>query len=69
MTADRDDLTDEERRALIDLLGWEIQASRFPLADRVRLLKRIRAKLLRAASKARREGASKPRRRDHEPSA
>jgi hypothetical protein len=46
---------------LIDLLGWEIQASRFPLADRVRLLKRIRAKLLRAAAKARREDAGKQR--------
>jgi hypothetical protein len=59
MTSDSDDLTDDERRALIDLVHWEIEHSRFPLSERIRMLKRIRLKLRRAAAKARRE-ADKP---------
>ena len=45
MTIERDELTDEERRALLDLAHWEIENSRFPLSERIRLLKRIRIKL------------------------
>jgi hypothetical protein len=55
MASEHDDLTDEERRALIDLVHWEIEHSRFPLSERIRMLKRIRLKLRRAAAKARRE--------------
>jgi hypothetical protein len=62
MTIERDDLTDEERRALLDLVHWEIENSRFPLSERIRMLKRIRAKLRKAAAKARQEAESKPRR-------
>jgi len=54
MTIERDDLTDEERRALLDLVHWEIENSRFPLSERIRMLKRIRLKLRRATAKARR---------------
>ena len=61
MASEHDDLTDDERRALIDLVHWEIENSRFPLSERILMLKRIRAKLLRAAAKARRE-ANKPQR-------
>jgi hypothetical protein len=57
---ERDDLTDEERRALIDLVHWEIEHSRFPLSERIKLLKGIRLKLRRAAAKARQENADKP---------
>jgi hypothetical protein len=55
MASEHDDLTDDERRALLDLVHWEIEHSRFPLSERVRMLKRIRLKLRRAAAKARRE--------------
>jgi hypothetical protein len=58
MASQHDDLTDDERRALIDLVHWEHR--RFPLSERIRLLKRIRLKLRRAAAKARRE-PDKPR--------
>ena len=61
MTGDGDDLTDDELRALIDLVHWEIEHSRFPLSERIRMLKRIRLKLRRAAAKERRE-ADKSRR-------
>jgi hypothetical protein len=57
--SERDELSDDERRALIDLVHWEIDSSRFPLSERVKLLKRIRLKLLRGAAKARREAESK----------
>ena len=40
-----DDLTGDERQALINLLTVEIEASKFPLSPRVQQLKRIRAKL------------------------
>lgn len=40
-----DALSDEERRALINLLTVEIEASKFPLSPRIHALKRIRAKL------------------------
>jgi len=56
----RDELTDDERRALLDLVHWEIENSRFPLSERVRLLKRIRLKLRRAATKARQEQRDEP---------
>jgi hypothetical protein len=59
MPNERDDLTDEERRALIDLVHWEIEHSRFPLSERIKLLKRIRLKL-RKAAKAQREAENKP---------
>jgi hypothetical protein len=55
MAGEHDDLTDDERRALIDLVHWEIEHSRFPLSERIRMLKRIRLKLRRAAAKERRE--------------
>jgi hypothetical protein len=58
--SERDDLTDEERRALFDLVHWEIEHSRFPLSERIRFLKRIRLKLRRAAAKARREEETQP---------
>jgi hypothetical protein len=45
MASEHDDLTDDERRALIDLVHWEIEHSRFPLSERIRMLKRIRLKL------------------------
>jgi hypothetical protein len=61
MTNERDELTDEERRALLSLVHWEIEHSRFPLSERIRMLKRIRLKLRRAA-KAGREDDRKPRR-------
>ena len=60
MTTERDELTDEERRALLDLVHWEIESSRFPLSERVRMLKRIRLKLRRAVSKALRDEADQP---------
>jgi hypothetical protein len=56
MARERDDLTDDEQRALLDLVHWEIENSRFPLSERIRMLKRIRLKLRRAEAKARREG-------------
>jgi hypothetical protein len=62
MMTERDDLTDDERRALLDLVHWEIENSRFPLSERIRMLKRIRAKLRRVVATARREAESKPRR-------
>jgi hypothetical protein len=46
---------------LLDLVHWEIENSRFPLSERIRMLKRIRLKLRKAVAKARRE-ADKPRR-------
>jgi hypothetical protein len=55
MTTERDELTDEERRALLSLVHWEIEHSRFPLSERIRMLKRIRLKLRKAALKAKRE--------------
>jgi hypothetical protein len=61
MPRDLDELTDNERRALLDLVHWEIENSRFPLSERIRMLKRIRLKLRRAAAKARRADAGKPR--------
>jgi hypothetical protein len=61
MTSERDELTDEERRALLDLVHWEIEHSRFPLSERIRMLKRVRLKLRRAAVKAKRE-AERPQR-------
>jgi hypothetical protein len=60
MTIERDELTDEERRALLDLAHWEIENSRFPLSERIRLLKRIRIKLRRAVAKARRKEEDQP---------
>jgi hypothetical protein len=48
MASEHDDLTNDERRALIE-------HSRFPLSERIRMLKRIRLKLRRAAAKERRE--------------
>jgi hypothetical protein len=54
MTTERDELTDDERRALLDLVHWEIENSRFPLSERIRMLKRIRLKLRRVAG----EGAA-----------
>lgn len=40
-----DDLTDDEKKLLINLLTLEIEANKFPLSPRVESLKRIRAKL------------------------
>ena len=40
-----DDLTDNERQTLIDLLTDAIQESKYPLSPRIERLKRIRAKL------------------------
>jgi hypothetical protein len=51
MTSERDDLTDDERRVLLALVHWEFEHSRFPLSERIRMLKRIRLKLRRAAAK------------------
>jgi hypothetical protein len=45
MASERDELTDDERRALLELVHWEIENSRFPLSEPIRMLKRIRAKL------------------------
>jgi hypothetical protein len=39
------DLTDDERKPLVNLLTVEIEASKFPLSPRMEMLKRIRAKL------------------------
>lgn len=39
------ELTDEERRLLINMLTVEIEACKYPLRPRVERLKRIRAKL------------------------
>jgi hypothetical protein len=50
-------------RVLLDLVHWEIEHSRFPLSERIRMLKHIRAKLLRAAPKVRRGEEDKPRQR------
>ena len=61
MASERDELTDDERRALLDLVHWEIENSRFPLSDRIRMLKRIRLKL-RKATKAKRTEETKQRR-------
>jgi hypothetical protein len=63
MTTERDELTDDERRALLELVHWEIENSRFPLSERIRTLKRIRLKLRKAVAKVRQETESKPRRR------
>lgn len=41
-----DDLTDEERRLLVDILTLEITGSKFPLSPRTESLKRVMAKLL-----------------------
>jgi hypothetical protein len=60
--SERDDLKDEERRALLDLVHWEIEHSRFPLSERIRMLKRIRLKFRKAMAKARRETEGKPQR-------
>jgi hypothetical protein len=62
MTSERDDLTDEERRVLLSLVHWEIEHSRFPLSERIRMLKRIRLKLRKVVASPRREADSKPRR-------
>jgi hypothetical protein len=59
MTSERDDLTDEERRALLSLVHWEIEHSRFPLSERIRMLKRIRLKLRKAVAKERREASKR----------
>ncbi len=61
MPRDRDELTQDERHAFLDSVHWEIENSRFPLSERIRMLKRIRLKLRKAVAKARRE-ADKPRR-------
>jgi hypothetical protein len=61
MADERDDLTYDERRLLLDLVHWEIEHNRFPLSERIRMLKRIRLKLQRAALEAKRE-AEKPQR-------
>jgi hypothetical protein len=61
MASERDELTEDERGALLDLVHWEIENSRFPLSERIRMLKRIRLKLRRAVAKARRADAGKPR--------
>jgi hypothetical protein len=61
MAGERDELSDEARRALLDLVHWEIENSRFPLSERIRMLKRVRLKLRRAVAKARRDAESKPR--------
>jgi hypothetical protein len=39
------DLTDDEKAALVDLLAGVIESDRFPLSPRVQLLRRILAKL------------------------
>jgi hypothetical protein len=52
-----------ERRALIDLVHWEIKHSRFPVSQRIKLLKSIRLKFRRAAAKAQREAESTPEQR------
>lgn len=39
------DLTDDERKLLVNMLTLEIEGSKFPLSQRVEALKRIRAKL------------------------
>jgi hypothetical protein len=39
------DLTDEETLALLNLLPETIEADRYPLSPRVRMLRAIRAKL------------------------
>jgi hypothetical protein len=57
-----DDLTDDERRALLSLVHWEIEHSRFPLSERIRMLKRIRLKLRKAVAKAGRKTEGKPQR-------
>jgi hypothetical protein len=57
MTNQRDELTDEERRALLSLVHWEIEHR----SERIRMLKRIRLRLRRAAAKAKRE-VEKPQR-------
>jgi hypothetical protein len=59
MASERDELTDDERNALLELVHWEIENSRFPLSERLRMLKRIRLKLRRAVANARREEESK----------
>jgi hypothetical protein len=53
--SEHDDLTDDERRVLLSLVHWEIEHSRFPLSERIRMLKRIRLKLRKAVAKARLE--------------
>jgi hypothetical protein len=55
VASERDDLTDDERRALLDLVHWDIENSRFPLSERIRMLKRIRLKLRRVVAKERQE--------------
>jgi hypothetical protein len=62
-TRERDHLTDDERRVLLDLVHCEIENSGLSLSGRVRMLKHIRLKLRRATAKARREEEDKPRRR------
>ena len=44
----RDDLTKDELRTLLSLVNTEIDASRFPMSERVRKLKEVRRKLRRA---------------------
>jgi hypothetical protein len=61
MADERDDLTYDERRLLLDLVHWEIEHSRFPLSERIRMLKRIRLKLRRAVAKARQEANKRQR--------
>jgi hypothetical protein len=55
MASERDELTDDERRTLLDIVHWEIEHSRFPLSERIRMLKRIRLKLRKSVAKAKRE--------------
>jgi hypothetical protein len=62
VTTERDELTDDERRVLLSLVHWEIEHSRFPLSERIRMLKRIRLKFRKAVAKARRETEGKPQR-------
>jgi len=42
---------------------WEIKHSRFPVSQRIKLLKSIRLKFRRAAAKAQREAESTPEQR------
>ena len=46
-----DDLTDDERKLLVNLLTVEIEGSKFPLSPRIESMKRIRAKLSSAGTR------------------
>jgi hypothetical protein len=56
-------ITDDERRALLDLVHREIDHSRFPLSERIRMLEAHSAEVRRAVAKAPREEEDKPRQR------